>query len=308
MTYTGELIAMATVLCWTMSVQFFEAASKRIGATPVNIIRLTFALILFTLLLLIRSGFLVPLHFSAHAWIFLGLSGVIGFFLGDIFLFKALVEIGPRVAMLIFSLSAPTTAVIGWLFLNETYGPSQWMGMGVTLFGVGMVVLERSRKPVGPSALTVRNISLKGVLFGIGAMLGQALGYILSKTGMKEGAGYLDAFSATQIRVIAAFLCFLVFFSVTGKWKNVGSALKDRKAVLMTAAGSVIGPFLGVSLSLLTLHYLTTGIASTFLSLVPVFIIPFSIFLHKEHVSVRAMAGAIIAVFGIYLLMAHGTA
>lgn len=73
MTYTGELIAMATVLCWTMSVQFFEAASKRIGATPVNIIRLTFALILFTLLLVIRSGFLVPLHFSAHAWIYLGL-------------------------------------------------------------------------------------------------------------------------------------------------------------------------------------------------------------------------------------------
>jgi drug/metabolite transporter (DMT)-like permease len=308
MTYTGELIAMATVLCWTMSVQFFEAASRRVGATPVNIIRLTFALILFTLLLLIRNGFLIPLHFSTHAWIYLGLSGVIGFFLGDIFLFKALVEIGPRVAMLIFSLSAPTTAVIGWIFLDETYGPSQWVGMGVTLFGVGMVVLEKNRKPVGPSALTVRTISLKGVLFGIGAMLGQALGYILSKTGMKEGGEYLDAFSATQIRVIAAFCCFLVFFSVTGKWKNVGSALKDRKAVLMTAAGSVIGPFLGVSLSLLTLHYLTTGIASTFLSLVPVFIIPFSIFLHKEHVSIRAMAGAVIAVFGIYLLMAHGPA
>jgi len=304
MAYTGELIALATVLCWTMSAQFFEAASRRVGATPVNIIRITFALILFSILLLIRNGFPVPLHFSAHAWIYLSLSGIIGFFLGDIFLFKALVEIGARVAMLIFSLSAPATAIIGWLFLDETYTLYQWLGMLVTLFGVGMVILVKTPKPSASSSRTVRNISFKGILYGIGGMLGQALGYVLSKTGMKEGGEFLDAFSATQIRVIAAFLCFLIYFSITGKWKNIGTALKDRKAVVLTAAGSVVGPFLGVSLSLLTLHYLTTGVASTFLSLVPVFIIPFSIFLHKEHVSIRASAGAVIAVFGIYLLMA----
>jgi drug/metabolite transporter (DMT)-like permease len=69
-----------------------------------------------------------------------------------------------------------------------------------------------------------------------------------------------------------------------------------------TAIGSAIGPFLGVSLFLLVLHCLTIGVASTFLSLVPVFIIPFSIFLHQEHVSIRAAGGAVIAVFGIYLL------
>ena len=98
-------------------------------------------------------------------------------------------------------------------------------------------------------------------------------------------------------------MCFLIFFTVTGKWGMVKTAVKDKKAVVFTTIGSVIGPFLGVSLSLMVLHYLTTGVASTFLSLVPVFIIPFSIFLHKEHVSIRAFAGAVIAVSGIYLLM-----
>ncbi|MEA3436283.1 MAG: EamA family transporter, partial [Thermodesulfobacteriota bacterium] len=110
MPWTGELIAIATVLCWTISVQFFEAASKRVGATPVNIIRLTVALMLFSLLLFFRHGYIFPVNFPARAWFYLSLSGVVGFFIGDIFLFKALVEIGPRVAMLIFSLSAPTAA------------------------------------------------------------------------------------------------------------------------------------------------------------------------------------------------------
>ncbi|MBW2653921.1 MAG: DMT family transporter [Deltaproteobacteria bacterium] len=304
MPYTGELIAFATVFCWTISIQFFEAASKRVGATPVNIIRLTVALILFSLFLFIRQGDILPVHFPAHAWIYLSLSGVIGFFIGDIFLFKALVEIGPRVTMLIFSLSAPTTALIGWLFLDEIYVLHQWVGMFVTLSGVGIVILEKNQRPSNSSTLKIRNITVTGILFGFGAMLGQAVGYSLSKIGMQTESGYLDAFSATQIRVIAAFLCFLVFFTVTGKWGMVKSAVRDTTAVIFTAVGSAVGPFLGVSLSLMVLHYLTTGVASTFLSLVPVFIIPFSIFLHKEYVSIRAIAGAVVAVFGIYLLMA----
>lgn len=303
MPWAGELIAITTVLCWTISVQFFEAASKRVGATPVNIIRLTVALMLFSLLLFFRYGYIFPVNFPLSAWFYLSLSGIVGFFIGDIFLFKALVEIGPRVAMLIFSLSAPTAALIGWLFLDEIYVLHQRVGMFVTLFGVGIVILQRNQKASKPSKLKIRDISLKGVLFGFGGMFGQASGYVLSKTGMQTESGYLDAFSATQIRAIAAFICFLVFFTVTGKWGNVKAALRNKTAVLFTVIGSAIGPFLGVSLSLLILHYMTTGVASTFLALVPVFIIPFSIFLHKEHVSIRAVAGAVTAVFGIYLLM-----
>jgi len=300
MPFTGELIAIATVLCWTISVQLFEAASKKIGSIPVNIIRLTIALALFTLLLFFKKGYIIPMHFPARAWYYLGLSGIIGFFIGDIFLFKALVEIGPRVAMLIFSLSAPTVALIGWVFLNETYVLHQWMGIFITLFGVTIVILERNHHT---STLKTRPLSLKGIFYGFSAMLGQAVGYILSKAGMQTETGYLDAFSSTQIRVIAAFLCFLIFFTITGKWGVVKTALKNTKAVLFTAIGSAVGPFIGVSLSLLVLQYLTTGVASTFFSLVPVFIIPFSIFIHKEHVSIRAAAGAVTAVFGTYLLM-----
>ncbi|EKD38671.1 MAG: hypothetical protein ACD_75C00649G0001, partial [uncultured bacterium] len=55
-------------------------------------------------------------------------------------------------------------------------------------------------------------------------------------------------------------------------------------------------------LPILPPHYLTSGIASTFFALVPICIIPFSIYLHKEHVSVRAVAGAVVAVGGVYLL------
>jgi len=303
MPYTGELIAISTVLCWTISVQFFEAASRRVGATPVNIIRITTALILFGIFLAFKNGELIPLGFPLKAWIFLCLSGIIGFFLGDICLFKALVELGPRIALLIFSLSAPVAALIGWAFLDETYVLHQWAGMLVTLSGVGLVIFEKKASPPLSQQFSQRAVTLKGILFGIGAMLGQAVGYVLSKAGMQTDTGYLDAFAATQIRALSAFVCFVLFFTLTREWHRVATALKDTRALIFTASGALIGPFLGVSLSLMVLHYLSTGVASTFLSMTPVCIIPFSIYLHKEHVSLRAFLGAIIAVGGIWLLM-----
>ncbi|MBA3008778.1 MAG: DMT family transporter [Proteobacteria bacterium] len=303
MPYTGELIAIVTVLCWTVSVQFFEAAAKRVGATPVNIIRISTALILFGVFLFLKNGEIVPLNFPLRSWVFLSLSGIIGFFLGDICLFKALVELGPRITLLIFSLSAPMAALIGWTFLAEIYEIHQWAGMLVTLTGVGLVIFERKRPKGRPNQLHQRAITLKGIVFGIGAMLGQACGYVMSKAGMQTETGFLDPFAATQIRALSAFVCFVIFFTLTRKWRQVASAIADTRALVFTATGAVIGPFIGVSLSLMVLHYLSTGVASTFLSLTPVCIIPFSIFLHKEHVSIRAFGGAVIAVAGIWLLM-----
>lgn len=303
MPFFGEIIALTTVLCWTFSVQLFAVASKEVGAIPVNIIRISVALLLFSVLLFLKEGAIIPVDYPVRAWLFLSLSGVIGFFIGDIYLFKALIELGPRITMLIQSLVAPTAAIFGWTFLHESYGLHQWMGMFITLAGVSAVILERSKELSPAQTLKVTRVSYRGVLYGFIAMFCQAGGLLLSKTGMQTESGYLDAFSATQIRALAAFLCFVIYFTVTRKWKDVKAALVNKKAVAFTSIGAAIGPFLGVSLSLLALHYLATGVASTFFSLIPICIIPFSIYLHKEHVSLRAIAGAVTAVFGVFLLM-----
>ena len=302
MAFTGELIAIITVLCWTVSVQLFGAAAKRVGATPVNIIRMTSAFIMFCLLIYLRDGSPVPPDFPARAWFYLIMSGVIGFFIGDIFLFKALVELGPRLAMLMHSLAAPASAIIGWLLLGETYGLLQWTGIVVTLCGVGMVILERNTGS-SPSTKNRRGASMLGVGLGLGAMLGQAGGFVLSKVGMQVSDGYLDAFSATYIRVIGGLVCFYLYYTVRGRWRDVHLAVTNTRACLYTVSGAFIGPFVGVSLSLFTLHYLSAGVAATILSLVPICIIPFAVFVHKEKVSFKSVAGAFIAVFGVFLLV-----
>ena len=203
--------------------------------------------------------------------------------------------------MLIMTLTAPISALLGMIFLGEKYSLLQGLGMAVTLSGVGWVILERSGRPAGNRK--VRVITIRGVLFAFLGTLGQATGYILSKYGMMTDGHFLEPFGATQIRIIAGIIGFIPFLFYRKSWSKIFIALGNGPAMGIMTGASFVGPFLGVSLSLLALHYITAGVASTITALVPIFLIPSVIFFSKEHVSTRAMIGAVIAVGGVILLL-----
>jgi len=138
----GELAALTTACCWTVTGLSFEAAGKRVGSLSVNLIRLFLALGFLTLFGLITRGRPLPLDAPAQAWLWLGLSGLIGFSIGDLCLFRAYVLVGSRVSMLLMALVPPMVALIGRVFLNETLMLRDWIGMAITVGGVGWVILE----------------------------------------------------------------------------------------------------------------------------------------------------------------------
>lgn len=290
----GELAALATACCWVVTAMAFESAGRRVGSLVVNLLRLVMAIVLLGGFTWVTRGLLLPSDASGRAWAWLSVSGVVGLTIGDSFLFRAFILIGSRLSLLLMSLVPPLTALIGWLLLGEVLGPQELAGMALTVAGVSWVVLERQPAAMPGSG----RVPLAGVILGVGAASGQAVGLVLSKFGM---AGY-DAFAATQIRVIAGTAGFVVLFGVIGWWPRVATALGDRGAMARTALGAFFGPFLGVSLSLVAISYTTTGVAATIIALMPVLVIPPSVILFKERVSARAVAGSLVAVAGTALL------
>lgn len=109
-------------------------------------------------------------------------------------------------------------------------------------------------------------------------------------------------FSATQIRTIAGIIGFLVVISVSKRWPSVRDAIKNRPAMRHTLRGSFFGPFLGVSLGLYAAQHAGTGIAATIIATVPIILIPVSFFLFREKISIREIAGSVIAVSGVAVL------
>lgn len=294
----GELAALGTAACWTLSSIAFSAAGKRIGSLSLNIIRLVMAFSFVTLYCAVHRGMPLPLDATAHAWGWLLLSGFVGFVLGDICLFRAFVLLGPRLTMLIGASAPPIASFLGYFLLNERMSKLGMAGMVVTLMGIVWVIRER-QTDVSSAEVPLSSKDHKiGVLLAFGGAVGQAAGMVLGKMGM----GTYDPVSAGQIRIIAGIVGFSALFVIIGWWKKTAAAIHDRRAMGLAAIGSFAGPFVGVSLSLLAIKYTETGIAVTLMSLTPVFIIPVVLILRIERVSARAAVGAIVAVVGVAML------
>ncbi|MDP4186194.1 MAG: DMT family transporter, partial [Bacteroidota bacterium] len=245
----------------------------------------------------ITQGIPFPYNATASQWGWLILSGLTGFVIGDLLLFQALVVVGARIAMLIMSLAPPITAIIGWIFLGEHMSIKEIFGMLITIGGIILVVLRRENKRSEKEGF--RKIAFHypvyGLLLALGGAIGQGLGLVLSKKGMN---GY-DPFLSTQIRVIAAIFGFSIVFTFWKKWGDVKMAIKNKIALSWITLGAFFGPFLGVSLSLMSIQYTSTGVASTIMAIVPILVIPASIFLFKEKVTIREVIGSIISVIGV---------
>ncbi|MDI1443296.1 DMT family transporter [Polyangium sp. 6x1] len=293
----GELAALGTALCWTASSLAFAAAGRRMGSLSLNLVRLVLAFVFLSVYNFGRRGLPLPLDASADAWGWLFASGLVGFVLGDMCLFRAFLLIGPRVAMLIMALAPTIAAVLGWFVLGERISGLGIVGMGVTLVGIATVVLERTGD-TNPAGAGTKAESGKGILLAFGGAAGQAVGLVLSKIGMKT----YDPFAATQIRIIAGIVGFAVLFTFIQWWGRAAAAVRDRTALGFAALGAIAGPFVGVSLSLLSIQHTETGVAATIMATTPVLLIPAVILFHKESVSLRAVLGALVAVGGVALL------
>jgi len=295
--YFGEIAGILTAVFWTVTSMAFESAGKKVGSLSVNLIRLVIAFFFIGFYSWAVRGFFFPTDATPFQWQWLALSGLVGFVIGDLLLFQALVVIGLRISMLVMALAPPFAAFIGWLVLGEVLSLTHLVGMAITLAGIVIVILKRER--IDDHGTIVKRIrsgySVQGILLALGGALGQGAGLVLSKKGM----GDYDAFSASQIRVLTGIVGFIFILTFMKRWPRFMSALKNIPAMKRITLGAFFGPFLGVSFSLLAVQHTKAGIAATLMSITPVLIIAPAVFLFKEKINWKEILGAVITVIGI---------
>ncbi len=305
MPYPGEFAALATALFWAFTSIFFSEAGKRIGSFNVNCIRLAMAVIIYAVLLTITTGHPIPSNINSAQLFWLGLSGLVGLVFGDSCGFKALVIIGPRLMTLLYATAPIFASIIAWIFLGENLRPLDMLGIAVTIGGVGWVITERNANHFTPNENSSHPDSgslRKGLVLGLGAAVGQALGLVVAKQGMMYSGVTVDAMSASFIRMVTATVIIWIISAARGKLGGIFGSLKDKQAVKLCLGGTFFGPFLGVWMSLVALEYIRTGVAATLNATTPIMIIPVVIYYYKERVSWRAVIGAIVAVGGVTIL------
>jgi drug/metabolite transporter (DMT)-like permease len=170
--------------------------------------------------------------------------------------------------------------------------------MSLTLAGVIWVVRERQ-----PASTIPRGHRIRGILGGVLGASGQALGLVLSKLGMAE---VIDPLPATAVRMGAATIGVWILAYTTGRRAGLGVLIRHPEARLATLAATLVGPVIGVWLSLVAVRHTHAGIAATLMALTPILVVPMVILIHRERVSPRAGIGALISVAGVALLFLRG--
>jgi drug/metabolite transporter (DMT)-like permease len=296
----GENAALLTSFLWTISSIFFTSASKRIGWLSVNAYRLLLAIGLVSITHLVLLGTFVPLA-SSGQWLWMGLSGIVGLGIGDSGLFAAYVTIGPRRSLLMMALAPIFAAIFAYLLLGETIPDLAVFGIAVTLVGVVVVILEAEERS-GEVRLPTKK-KAAGIAFGLVAALGQGVGLALSKKGIDlNPASVLNPLSATLMRLLLGALFIWVLALISGRLPTVFAALSDASGMRNAVVASFLGPYLGITFSMVAVTFTEAGVAQTLLSLMPVMIIPVVWILYHQRTSWRGILGAAVAVVGVGII------
>lgn len=303
---SGELLSLLVALMWTFTALFAEVASRRLGALTLNVWRMIITLMLLALTLWFTCGSPWPQHVPPTAWAWLLGSGFMGFVFGDYCLFNSYLLIGSRFGQLFMTLASPFAALTAWMLMGEHMSSLALLGMMVTLCGISISILGKDEG--GHRRV---KLPLRGVLLGIGAGMGQGVGLVFSKMGLNAYEAVLPAtatdvqtmmpFAGTMIRAMMGLLGFGAALLWTRQSGTMPRLWHDRRGALAAMGTILLGPFLGVSLSLKAVDMTHAGVAQTLMGLTPVFILWPAHLLFGTRITWTEVLGAVIAVAGASL-------
>ncbi len=295
MLFLGELAALGTAFCWAGGTMLFTIAGRLMGSYNVNKLRIPVSAVFLAVPLLVRFGTVLPTGFESRALAYLAVSGIVGLAIGDTFYFRCLVILGSRQGALMMSLAPVLTAIFAFFLIGERLSLLAIAGILVTLGGVTWVTTDKKDSRIDGREGS-RGI---GILMGIGGAAGQALGLVLAKEGM---GGLFDPLSATFVRMVFAAAAIWLVALFRGEIFRTLAAPKSKEAVGSLLGASLLGPTIGVWLSLVAVKHTAAGIAATLISTFPVMVIPLAMIFHKERPTYRSLWGTIVAVCGVALL------
>ncbi|MEM8641999.1 MAG: DMT family transporter [Cyanobacteria bacterium P01_G01_bin.54] len=298
----GELAALTGALLWAIaSVVYGRMVGQRLPALLLNLLKGAIAIVLLLLTLLSQRATFPAVAGAAVGGLWL--SGVVGIGLGDTAYLMALSQLGVRRALLLETLAPPITALLAWLVLGEQLSGAAIAGIGITMVGVGWVIVERNSAQ--PMKAIVPPLNWRGLSWGLLAELAQGSGAVLSRQALADTA--MTPLWSSLIRLVGGEMILVVLLAVY-QWRGqtLGSSCwrggkMSERGCLAIALAAFGGTYLGIWCQQTALKHAPTGIAQTLLATSPLFVLPI-VALLGETLTLRSLLGVVIALVGIALL------
>lgn len=289
----GCISALLSAALWAFGAILFKKLGDNVSPIGINLGKSVLATTCFGSLLL----FVNTQPVTNYTFLCLGASGLLGITVGDTFYFKSLIELGPRLSLIVTLLIPVITILLAVVILGERLSLINCFGIILTLSGVFWVLMERSLHV--KCQARDRN---KGIKYGIVAAFSCAFSIIFSKIVIESTTALKAAFIRHSWGVVGLTCWGLFSFRLTAWVKPFINPVLLRNLVF----ASFISTFLGAWFCLVALKHTDASIATILNATSPLFILPLAYFLLNEKVSFSAIMGSLVAVIGIGLIIFGG--
>ena len=286
-------MALGAAMLGAIGSNLYAKLGERLSSDMIGCVTMYIALPL-AFVMMWLSGQSIGSGIPLSALVTILLSGFIGFFLCDLFMFKAIVDFGPRETAVVMTFNPVLTAFVAFLVMGESLSGKQITGMAVTVAGI-ITMIYGEGKVERKAGFRL----LPGLFCAVLAAFLQTAADITAKLSISE----LSAVSSNALRVAGGFVAWAVLSFV--KRKDYGLQMQvfgDAKYALIMVLAVAAGPVLGTTLSLGAMAKASVGIVKSIVNSSPVFMIPIDYFFRKKKLTLLSVAGTVISVAGVMLL------
>ncbi len=290
MALTSYLFALGANLCFGFASLVFSEYSKKVSVYWVNYFKAIVASIACALSLFIANQWHMP---DAHSFMLFFSSGIIGLMIGDIFLLKAFVQLGPGRSMMLYGFHPILTGIGSYYLFEQEVGLQKFMAI---IFFIGCLYSFSLEIRVKTGAWEVKGLILAGL-----AIFLDAMGVLITKAAFQVDVEVLPM-QGNLFRSLGASFGFLLlsFLKPIGLVKNF--RLLSQKGKVANFSGALSGTYLSLFLYLSAIQIGHIATISAITMTAPFFASLFECIYKKELPSKHMLISILLFAIGILVL------
>lgn len=287
--------ALGATLCFSYASTIFTEFSRSVSPEWMNAFKAVVALILFGITLASFNLWISPS--STSVYVLLG-SGLLGLMIGDMYMLKAMKELGASRMLMIFGMQPFFLGMAEKFLFGKDFPAINFLG-GALMLGCLYTISFENYKKSG-------SWQIIGLTYGIIAVLLDATGLLLTKHGFNSTAE-ISSIQVNALRCLGACLGFLVYhFSV--KRLPLISTFKNltQKKKIKLLIGSAGGTYLSLMLYLQAINKGLMVQVSSITITGPMFAQLFECIQHRKLPSRLIMLAFALFTGGFYIFIFYG--
>ena len=295
---TGPLACLLAAALWAFALTWFRPVIARHGAVPTNVLKCAIALLAFAVFYVLQNSWSLPrgiADMSEGDWLALLTSGLFGMVLADTFGFLAVVRIGAPLSLLIHLASPFVSGLFAWFSLGESITAMVWLGIAVTVTGIGLAIPWRRGQQSQVHGLGV------GLLLAFLAMVTNSLAIVWTKPAFE----HLDVLPVASMRLFVCIVVLSALQLLRGRGRSLIAPLLDpelRRLLLRATLFGTIGAFYLYNLGI---QGSTAGVAAALSGTSPLWAIPVAWWLEGIRPRRAGVFGALVAFTGATWILLH---